>query len=264
MHRKMRPLAQLALGTAVALSVVALAGCGVVAGPTPTPTVTPSATPTATAPVADPTTPPTTVAALPGTAFLRVSATAEVGDQEVRLELTFARAQGSASSPDDLQAVQDVCPNAIASQLEIYPDLEPTGVITSSLATTGDWPDGMSVAVVAGGTIAAFGTGADVVPTADGEGMFGCSVPVVTGPASAEFVSLLLGDPSIPDRTDLEAQVAHGYFGFATDSGSAVEIRWRDCVIQLSSAAQRVATASPWTQQTQGSFGCLIGDPGTV
>lgn len=260
----MHPLTQLALGTVVALGVVALAGCGVVADPTPTPTATATATPTASAPVVDPTTPPTTVAALPGTAFLRVSATAEVGDQEVRLELTFARAQGAASSPEDLQAVQDECPNAIASQLEIYSDLEPTGVITSQLATSGDWPDGMAVAVVAGGTLAAFGTGPDVAPTEDGVGAFGCSVPVVTGPASAEFVSLLLGDPGIPDRIDLENQVARGYYGFATDADSTSEIRWRDCVIQLSDTAQRVATTSAWVQETQGDFGCLIGDPGTV
>jgi hypothetical protein len=261
----MLPLAQLALGTVVALSVVALAGCGTAAGPTPTPTESASATPTATTPVVvDPTTPPTTVSALPGTAFLRVSATAEVGDREVRLELTFARAQGAASSPADLQAVQDECPNAITSQLEIYPELEPTGVITSQLVTTGDWPEGMAVAVAAGGTIASFGEGAEVAPTQDGVGMFGCTVPVITGPGSAEFISLLLGDPAIPDRTDLEAQVAQGYFGFETDADSAVDIRWRDCVIQLSSAAQRTATASSWVQQTQGDFGCLIGDQGSV
>lgn len=260
----MLPLAQLALGTAVAVTVVALAGCGSVAGPTPTPTESASAAPTATTPVVVPTTPPTTVAALPGTAFLRVSATAEVGDQEVRLELTFARAQGAASSPADLQAVQAECPNAITSQLEIYPELEPTGVITSRLATSGDWPEGMAVAVAAGGTVASFGEGAEVAPTQDGVGAFGCTVPVVTGPGSAEFVSLLLGDPAIADRTDLETQVAQGYYGFETDADSTVDIRWRDCVIQLSSGAQRIATASSWVQQTQGDFGCLIGDQASV
>ncbi len=258
----MLPLAQLALVTTVA--VVALAGCGVVAGPTPTPTESATSTPTTSAPVVVPTTPPTTVAALPGTAFLRVSATAEVGEQEVRLELTFARAQGAASSPADLQAVQDECPNAITSQLEIFPGLEPTGVITSQLVTTGDWPEGMAVAIAAGGTIASFGEGADVAATQDGVGTFGCTVPVVTGSGEAEFVSLLLGDPVIPDRTDLEQQVAQGYFGLETDARSAVDIRWRDCVIQLSSAAQRVATASAWVQQAQGGFGCLIGDQGSV
>jgi len=259
----MLPSARFAVGAAAALAVVVLAGCAA-GGPTPSPTASDSASPSASAPVVTPTEAPTTVDALPGSAFLRVSATAEVGDEEVRLELTFARAQTAVAAAADFAAVQEECPNAITSQLEVFPDLEPTGVITSELSMVGDWPDGMSVAVAAGGSIASFGDGSNVAPTEDGVGMFGCTVPVVTGPGAADFVSLLLGDPAVSDRADLDQQLALGYFGFETDSGSGVDIRWRDCVIQLSSAAQRIATASAWTQQTQGDFGCLIGDPGAV
>lgn len=261
----MLPLARLAVSTAVAVTVVGLAGCGLTGGPTPTPTASDSASPSASTPVtSDPTVPPTTVDSLPGSAFLRVTATAEVGDEEVRLELTFARAQVAVAAADDFAAVQEECANAITSQLEVNPGLEPTGVIRSDLSMVGDWPEGMSVAVAAGGTVASFGDGRNVAPTEDGVGMFGCTVPVVTGPGAASFVSLLLGDPATSDRTDLEQQIAQGSFGFESDSGSAVEVRWRDCVIQLSSAAQRIATASGWVQQTQGSFGCLIGDDGSV
>ncbi|WP_395640216.1 hypothetical protein [Pseudolysinimonas sp.] len=264
MRRRKLPSTRFAVVTAAVLTVVGLAGCAT-GGPAPSPTASESASPSATAPVTvDPTQQPTTVDALPGSAFLRVSATAEVGDEEVRLQLTFARAQTGVAAPDDFAAVQEECANAITSQLEIYPLLEPTGVISSQLAMVGDWPEGMTVAVVAGGIIASFGDGTNVAPTEDAVGMFGCTVPIVTGPGSAEFVSLLLGDPAVSDRTDLEQQIALGSFGFESDSGSAVEVRWRDCVIQLSSAAQRIATASGWTQQTQGNFGCLIGDEGTV
>jgi len=261
----MLPLARLAVSTAVAVTVVGLAGCGLVGGPTPTPTSSGSASPSATTPVvADPTVPPTTVDSLPGSAFVRVTATAEVGDEEVRLELTFARAQVADAAADEFAAVQEECANAIASQLEVYPGLEPTGVITSELSMVGDWPEGMTVAIAAGGTVASFGEGSNVVPTEDGVGMFGCTVPVVTGPGTARFVSLLLGDPTVTDRTDLEQQIGQGSFGFESDSDSAVEVRWRDCVIQLASSAQRIATASGWSTQTLGNFGCLIGDEGSV
>jgi hypothetical protein len=260
----MLPHARFAVGLAAAFTAVALAGC-TAGGPTPTPTASDSASPSASTPITtDPTESPTTVDALPGSAFLRVSATAEVGDEEVRLELTFARAQTAVAAPEELAAVQEECPNAITSQLEIFPGLEPTGVITSELSMVGDWPEGMTVAVAAGGTIASFGEGSNVAPTDDAVGMFGCTVSVVTGPGAASFVSLLLGDPAVSDRTDLDQQIALGTFGFESDSGSTVDVRWRDCVIQLSSAAQRIATASGWAQQTQGTFGCLIGDEGSV
>jgi hypothetical protein len=137
-------------------------------------------------------------------------------------------------------------------------------VLTSQLSMVGPWPEGMTVAIAAGGAVASFGEGSNVAPTEDQPGMFGCTVPLVTGPGAADFVSLLLGDPAVTDRTDLDQQVALGSFGFEADSGSAVPVRWRDCVIQLSSSAQRIATASGWLQQTQGDFGCLIGDDGSV
>ena len=259
----MLPLAKLATGTVVALTVVALGGCAT-GGPTPTPTASESASPSATPTVtAEPTDAPTTVDALPGSAFLRVSATAEAGGEEVRLELTFARAQTAGAAADEFDAVLEECADVVASQLEAYPGLEPTGVVTSQLSMTGDWPEGMSIAVAAGGIIASYGDGTNVAPT-EGAGMLGCTVPVVTGPGAADFVSLLLGDPAISDRTDLEAQLAQGTFGIESHSGSELQVRWRDCVIQLSSAAQRLATANGWAPLTQGDVGCLIGDQGSV
>lgn len=212
----------------------------------------------------EPTDPPTTVTALPGSALLRVSVTAEAGDEQVRLELTFRRAQTQTGDAEAFVAVNEACPNAIDSQLELYTDLEPTGVITSELEMDGDWPDGMTVAIAAGGIVASFGEGPSVAETQDDPGAFGCTVPIVTGPGSAEFTSLLLGDPSVIDRLDLEAQVAQGIFGFESDSGSSVDVRWVDCVIQLSTAAQRIANEVGWTQPAQWGDGCLIGSDGTV
>lgn len=258
------PLARFLVSTAVALTVGGLAGCAL-SVPTPTPTPTVSASPTATAPVdVEPTEAPTTVDALPGSALLRVSATAEADGEEVRLELTFNRAQTKVSAPDAFEAVQEACPNAISSQLELYPGFEPTGVVTSELSMVGDWPDGMTVAIAAGGIVASFGEGRSVAETQDDPGAFGCTVPIVTGPGAAEFTSLLLGDPAVTDRLDLEAQIAQGIFGFESDSGSAVDVRWVDCVIQLSSAAQRLSTEFAWTQPAEWGDGCLIGADGSV
>jgi hypothetical protein len=258
------PLARLLVSTAVALAVGGLAGCAVGA-PTPSPTPTASASPSASAPVdAGPTETPTTVASLPGSALMRVSVTAEAGGAEVRLELTFNRAQTGEIAADAFEAVQAACSNAIASQLELFAGLEPTGVITSELSMAGDWPEGMTVAIAAGGVIASFGEGRSVAETQDAPGAFGCTVPIVTGLGSAEFTSLLLGDPAVTDRLDLEAQVAQGIFGFESDGGSAVEVRWVDCVIQLSSAAQRLSTEFAWTPPAAWGDGCLIGDDGTV
>jgi hypothetical protein len=261
---KIAPLTRLLVSTTVALTVVGLAGC-TLGLPTPSPTPTPSSSPSASAPVdVEPTDPPTTVSALPGSALLRVSVTAKAGDDEVRLELTFNRAQTRENAPEAFEAVQDACPNAIVSQLELYPGLEPTGVITSELEMVGDWPEGLTVAIAAGGNVASFGEGRSVAETLDDPGAFGCTVPVVTGPGSAEFTSLLLGDPAVTDRLDLESQVASGIFGFEADGGSTVEVRWVDCVIQLSSAAQRLANEVGWTQPAEWGGGCLIGSDGTV
>ncbi len=258
------PFARLLVGTAVALTVGGLAGCSLGA-PTPSPTPTASASPSASVPVeVEPTDTPTTVGSLPGSALLRVSVTAEADGEEVRLQLTFNRAQTVTNAPGDFQAVRDACPNAIESQLELYPGFEPTGVVTSELTMVGDWPEGMTVAIAAGGTVASFGEGRSVAPTQDDPGAFGCTVPIVTGPGAAEFSSLLLGDPAITDRLDLEAQIAQGIFGFESDFGSAVDVRWVDCVIQLSSAAQRLSTEFGWTQPAQWGDGCLIGTDGTV
>lgn len=260
----MLPPVRLLVSTAVALSVGVLAGCAV-GVPTPTPTPTASASPTATTPVVvEATGTPTTVSSLPGSALMRVSVTAEAEGNEVRLELTFSRAQTNVNAPNAFAAVQEACPNAIQSQLELFTGLEPTGTITSELEMVGVWPEGMTVAVAAGGVVASFGEGRNVAATQDDPGAFGCTVPIVTGPGTAEFTSLLLGDPAITDRLDLEAQIAEGLFGFESDSGSAVQVRWVDCVIQLSSAAQRLSTQFAWTQPAQWGDGCLIGADGSV
>jgi hypothetical protein len=247
----------------VALAVGGLTGCTLgVPSPTPTPTVSESST--AAPPPVEPTETPTTVDSLPGSALLRVSVTAEAEGKEVRLELTFNRAQTGEINAEAFEAVQEACPNAIESQLEVHPGMEPTGVITSELSMVGDWPDGMSVAVIAGGVIASFGEGRSVADIQDAPGSFGCTVSIISGPGAAEFTSLLLGDPAVTDRIDLEDQIAKGIFGFQTDSGSSVEVRWVDCVIQLSSAAERLATEVGWTTPAQWGSGCLIGEDGTV
>jgi len=256
-----RPLAVIA---ALATGAV-LAGCGSGASPTPTPSsAAPTPTPSGST-VVDPTPDPTVNPdALPGSAYLRVSATAEAAGERVRLELTFSRATTAATSQRDFDALLQECPNAIESQLDIFVGYEPTGVITSRLEVDGDWPEGMRFAVSAGGSIASIGEGADVLPSSDEPGMFGCSVPIVTGPARATFASLLLGDPVRADRADLDAALAMGLFGFESDAGSAVPIRWRDCVIQLSASAQRAAAENAWVLPGEWGQGCLIGDGGTV
>lgn len=256
------PLAGLA---ALAVAAV-LAGCGTGGAPAPTPTAEPTATPTTTAPV--PTqapAEPTVVGSLPGSAFLRVTAVAETPDGErLHLQLTFARAATKATAAAAFQAVLDECPNAIESQLDIFTGFEPTGVITSRLEMEGDWPDGMTFAVSAGGQLASIGEGTGVAPSTDEPGMFGCSVPIITGPGDARFTSILFGEPAVNDRADLDAQLAHGLFGFESDGGSAVPVRWRDCVIQLSSPAQRMATENGWVLPGEWGDGCLIGDGGSV
>ena len=260
-RRKLTPLAGL-----VALSVAAaLAGCTTGAAPAPTPTdASPSASPTATTVAPPPDADPINPESLPGSAFLRISATADVGDQQVELVLTVARAATATTAAADFQALLDECPNAIESQLDVFVGQEPTGVITSRLEMEGDWPDGMTFAVAPGGFIASIGEGRGIAPSQDDPGAFGCTVPVVTGPGSATFASLLLGDPAVNDRVDLDAALARGLFGFESDAGSAMTVRWRDCVIQLSSAAQRLATENARVLPGEWGDGCLIGDGGTV
>jgi hypothetical protein len=261
MRRTMR--ASLAGFTALAAAVV-LAGCGTGGAPAPAPS---TESPTATAaPPVETSAPvdPTTIGSLPGSAFLRVSAVAEAGGEEVRLQLTFSRAATKTTQAEAFQAVLDECPNAIQSQLDIFTGFEPTGVIVSKLETEGDWPEGITFAVAAGGQIASIGEGRNVAPSTDEPGMFGCTVPIITGPGDATFTSLLLGEPAVNDRTDFDRQLERGLFGFESDSGSAEPIRWRDCVIQLSSSAQRFATENGWVLPGEWGDGCLIGDGGTV
>lgn len=247
----------------VVVASLALAGCGTQGLPTPTPSATGSPSPTPSAPIVEETSDPTTVAPLPSSALLRLSVTAVADGQEVDLVLTFARAAGATSRPVELATVLEECPNAISSQLEILPGFEPIGVVTAELTTSGDWPDGLQFAVATGGQIAAVGDGIGVAPTEDPEGLFGCTVPIVTGPGSAEFISLLVGDPALPLRTNLDTQVAGGLFGFETDAGS-IPVRWTNCIVQLSAVAERFAEESGWVLPAEWGDGCLIGDGGSV
>ena len=254
------PLLSLA-GLAVVV-LTGLTGCAVGGTPTPTPSASDSASPTPSeTPTAAPTEDPLSVPALPGSALLRVSVTAASGDQEVRLVLTFSRAVTATSATSAIEDVQQACPNAIASQLDSYPGFQPVGVLRSTLTTSGDWPDGMTIAIAGGGVIATIGDGNNVDPADDPEGGFGCAVAIVTGSGDAKFTSLLIGDQALSVRESLDLQVAHGHYGIESDSGSVI---WKDCVVQLSSVAQRYATENNWQLPAQFGDGCQIGDAGTA
>jgi hypothetical protein len=247
-------------GLAVVL-LAGLTGCGL-GTPTPTPSATESSSPTPSAtPTAEPTEDPTTVPALPGSALLRLSVTAVSGDQEVRLVLTFARASTVTSASVAVADVQAACPNAIQSQLEAFPGFQPVGVLRATLTASGDWPDGFTVAVAGGGNIATIGEGDDVDPADDPVDGFGCAVAILTGPGEATFTSLLIGDPAQTLREGIDQQVAHGHYGFESDSQP---ITWKDCVVQLSSVAQRYATENGWELPADFGDGCQIGDGGAV
>ena len=84
---------------------------------------------------------------------------------------------------------------------------------------------------------------------------------IVTGPGEATFTSLLVGDPATAVRESIDLQVAHGHYGIETDSQP---ITWKDCVVQLSSVAQRYATENGWQLPAQFGDGCQIGDGGAV
>lgn len=251
------------LGLALAGSLT-LAGC--TAGGFPLPTASPSgsASPTASAPVVEETDAPTTVAPLPASALLRLSVTADAGDQEVRLVLTFDRADGATSAVREFDQVLEACPNAVDSQLELFPGQEPVGVLTSALTTAGEWPEGLRIAIVTGGHIAAIGDGSGVEPALDPAAGFGCTVPVVSGPGSASFVSLLIGDPAKPLRANLDAQLEQGLYGIQSDAGSQVEVTWKNCVVQLSTAAEKFAEDNGWLLPADWQDGCLIGAGGAV
>lgn len=258
MRRKLLvPVAGLAL-----VLLTGLTGCGLGGIPAPTPSAsdTPSPTPSAT-PTVEPTEDPTSVPALPGSALLRVSVTATSGDREARLVLTFARASSATSATTAIAELQDTCPNAIQSQLEQYPGFQPVGVVRSTLTTTGDWPEGMTVAIAGGGVVATFGDGLNVEPADDPTGGFGCTVAIVTGPGEAKFTSLLIGDPMLSVRESLDLQVASGHYGIESNSGS---VTFTDCVVQLSSVAQRFATENNWQLPAEFGDGCQIGDAGTA
>lgn len=244
------------------LASLTLVACGGSA-PTPTPSATESSSPEPTAPTVEETVEPTTVGQLPSSALLRVSVTAEVGEEKVRLQLTVARAAGATTRPVEVASLLEECPNTVSSQLELLPGFQPVGVLTSVLTTEGDWPEGLRFAVAPGGVIASVGEGVGVEPTQDPVGQFGCIVPIVSGPGDAKFVSILVGDPAQQLRTSLDAQVSQGLFGFEETTGS-VPVRWTNCVVQLSSVAERFAQQSGWLLPTEWGAGCLIGDGGGV
>jgi len=248
-------------GLAVVL-LTGLTGCALGGTPSPTPSASDSASPTPSAtPTVEPTEDPTSIPALPGSALLRVSVTVGSGEQEARLVLTFARAATATSATSAIADLQQACPNAIQSQLDQFPGFQPVGVVRSTLRTTGDWPEGLSVAIAGGGLVATVGDGVNVDAADDPTGGFGCTVAIVTGPGEASFTSLLIGDQKLSVRESLDLAVAHGHYGIESNSGL---VTWTDCVVQLSSVAQRYATENNWQLPAEFGDGCQIGDGGTV
>lgn len=251
------PLAGLAL-----LTLIGLSGCVPTPEAVPTPTATETAAPTESAtPTPTPTENPTAIPALPGSALLRVSVTALSGDDEVRLVLTFARASTATTATSAIANLQQTCPNAIASQLESFPGYEPVGLVRATLTSTGRWPEGFTFAVAGGGAIATIGEGDNVAAADDPEGGFGCQVAIVHGPGEAKFTSLMIGDSAASMREALDLAVAHGHYGIESNSGL---VTWKDCVVQLSSVAQRYATENNWQLPADFGDGCQVGDAGTV
>lgn len=242
---------------------LALSACSMGGLPMPAPTISeslePSPTPTATSAAG-----PTTIPALPRGAFLQVSATAVSGDAELRVVLTVDDAlpldDPAAEEPWDV--LQDECPNAIASQLELYPALQPVGVILSTVEADGDWRGEPPFGVTAGGRIASFADGDIATPPSDAPGMFGCSAMVLTGDGTAQLVSLVLGDAAEVDDA-LEVGLASGLYGLEVAEGTS-GLDWRDCAVQLSNRAERLSSNRGWVPPGEWGSGCLIGDPGEV
>lgn len=249
------------LGAVAALAglALALAGCATPA-PQPTPTLEPSAT-AEPSPTAAPVT-PTTVSALPSGALLRLSATAIADGVPVRVILTVERPTATDLARDAVQAIAERCPVALAAGLERDPGSSVLGVVRSQWETRGEWPAGAAVEVTAGGRVATIVDGADARTGSDGE--FGCGTATLTGPRDAELVAVLVGAGSGTGRTTLATQTERGLYGVRTAEASEVPIVWRDCVIQLSATAERMARDAAWVLPAEWGDGCLIGDDGPV
>src|SRR5690606_7038593 len=113
------------------------------------------------------------------------------------------------------------------------------------------------------GYLVNLGDGRNVDPAVDPVGMFGCSFPTVTGPGTATFASLVLGDPAGDIDAALEAGLAEGRYSLEVHSDAAA-LEWRDCVVQLSNRAERLAADAAWVLPGEWDSGCIIGDPGTI
>lgn len=254
----MRRLLLPAAGAALLLS-----GCTMGGFPAPTPTPTESAaieTPTP-APIEDR---PTTVSPLPTGAFLQLNARAVLGEEELRVVFTVEEAV-PLDDPDGEEAwtaLQETCPNAIESQLEVFPTLEPVGVILSTLEAEGELADA-PFGVQPGGFLVNLGEGRNVRPAQDPPGMFGCAFATVTGPGSATFASLVLGEPGDDIDDALEEGLAQGRYSLEVHADAA-DLEWRDCVVQLSNRAERLAATAAWVPPGEWGSGCIIGDPGMV
>jgi len=248
---------------AVLVAVSALSACsmGGLAMPTPTPSETTGPTP---APSATVIAGPTTVDPLPSGTFLQVSATAISGDSVLRVVLTVHDAVplDDPDAEDAWAELQSSCPNAIDSQLEIHPGLQPVGVILSTVEAEGNWRGGPPFGVAPGGTLVSLADGSIAAPPSDPPGMFGCSATVLTGEGRATIASLVLGDPTEVDDA-LEAGLANGLYGLEIAEGTAV-VTWRDCVVQLSNRAERLSADRGWVPPGEWGTGCLIGDPGEI
>lgn len=254
----MRRLGAVAALTGLAL---ALAGC---AAPDPAPTPTETASPSV-APSAEPTAAPvepTTVTSLPSGALLRLSATAVADGVPVRVILTVERPAAAGLAPDEVQAVTDRCPVAIAAGLDREPGSSVLGVLRAQFETRGEWPTGAAVEAIAGSRVATIADGADARTALDGE--FGCGPVTLDGPRDADLVALLVGPQAGTGRAALTTQTERGLYGLRTAEASQVPIVWRDCVIQLSATAERMVREAAWVLPAEWGDGCLIGDDGPV
>lgn len=240
----------------VAASALLLTAC-VGAAPTPTPDATATRSSDVTAePTPEPT--PITVGQLPAGAFLQASVTAVAADgSELRIQVTVRPPRSGAAAEEQLQAVLEACPNAVASQLDVFPGMEPTGVVVSEIVATGDWPADEAVGISAGAFIANLGVGDVMAPADDPDTGFGCTIPALLGPGQAETYSLLLGDPAVPDAQDVQEAVARGVFGVQESPFGGSEVTWRDCIVQLGPTAERLM--STWYPPAEWGRGCLVG-----
>ena len=247
----------------LALALLAvLTGCGT---GTISPTPDASASPTAEEspdPIDDP---GPEVPELPDDAFLQISVTAvsEEGE-ELHILLTVDQPRAGAPAARELAELSEACPNAIASQLEIYPGLEPTGVVSATLVVTGEWAIGDRALVSAGPFIANIGVGSGIAPIEDPAAGFGCTAAIVTGPGEARLLSLLLGDPDTDDQVDADLEARRGVYGIEDSADSASQLTWKNCRVQLGERADLIAEQAGWYGPDDWGRGCLIGYGGSA